>query len=84
MNINLFLEHWLPDYEATAKFSKDFPNYKFLTTSSDMFTNAEDKMLESGPTWHGSAIFWPENIDQNISRLPVICDWFCGVKYTDK
>ena len=49
-----------------------------------MFTNAEDKMLDSGPTWHGSAIFWPENIDKNISRLPVICERFCGVKYTDK
>ena len=77
-------EHWLPHYEASAKFVKDFKNYNFISTSSDMFTCAEDKMLESGPVWHGTAVAWDKSIDKNITQLPTISERFCGVKYEDE
>ena len=77
-------EHWLPHHEASVRFEKDFKGYKFLSTSADMFTRTEDKMLESGPTWHGTALGWNGNIDNHISKLPVISERFCGVNYSDK
>ena len=77
-------EHWLPHNEASAKFAQDFKNYNFTTTSSDMFTWAEDKMLESGPVWHGTALGWDKSVEKYITRLPLISERFCGVKYNDE
>ena len=77
-------EHWLPDYATNNMLSKDFSNYRFSTTSSDMFTSPEDKLLESGPTWHGTAVGWVEDVEDKISRLPIISERFCGVKFSDK
>ena len=76
-------ERWLPHYEAKDKFCTDFSNYNFMTTSADMFTPAEDKVLETGPTWHGTALGWAEDIDKYVSKIPVISERFCGVKYQD-
>ena len=76
-------EHWLPDFETNVKMSKDFQNYNFLTTSSDSFTVPEDKMLESGPTWHGTALAWLKTVDSCITKIPIISERFCGVRYTD-
>ena len=41
-------------------------------------------MLESGPVWHGTAIGWDKSINQFITKLPLVSDRFCGVKYDDK
>lgn len=49
-----------------------------------MFTRTEDKMLQSGPTWHGSAIGLDESIDKHISKIPILSERFCGVSYSDK
>ena len=76
-------EHWLPHYEAEAKISTNFPQYNFSVTSSDIFTHAEDKMLEGGPTWHGAAVGWRHNFGKHVSKIPIISERFCGVKYTD-
>ena len=76
-------EHWLPHFEAPNKFVTDFKGYNFLTTSSNMFKPAEEQMLESCPTWHGTAIGWDKNVDRNISKVPVISERFCGIKYSD-
>ena len=77
-------EHWLPHHEANSKLCKDFLDYNFLSTSSDIFTPAEDKMLESGPTWHGTALGWAKQSDKFISKVPIISERFCGVKYSDQ
>ena len=83
--IFIFLqEHWLPHFEAPNKFVTDFKGYNFLTTSSNMCKPTEEQMLESGPTWHGTAIGWDKNVDRNISKVPVISERFCGIKYSDK
>ena len=80
----LFLqEHWLPHHEANDRLCKEIPDYNFSSTSSDMFTAAEDKVLESGPTWHGTSIGWIQNINSNIQKLPVINERFCGIKYSE-
>ena len=73
-------ETWLPN-EESKEISKDFSDYEFLTTSSDMFTDPEDVILQSGPVWHGTAIGWNKSISKYITRLPIISDRFCGVKY---
>ena len=52
-------------------------------TSSDIFTPAEDKMLEGGPTWHGAAIGWHESIAKFITKIPIISERFSGVKYSE-
>ena len=77
-------EHWLPHHNASDIFSTDFPTFKFLTTSSDMFVPPEDKMMLSGPTWHGSALGWPSSIDTHVTKFPVVSERFCGVQYVDK
>ena len=48
-----------------------------------MFTCAEDKILESGPVWHGTAIGWEKSVDHCISRIPFVSERFCGIKYND-
>ena len=48
-----------------------------------MFTNAEDKLLDTGPTWHGTALGWIKNIGSNITKIPTVDERFCGIKYTD-
>ena len=80
----LFLqEHWLPNHDACTKLKSDFTTHNFLTTSDDMFTPAEDLVLETGPVWQGTAIGWSMEIDKFVCKLPVISDRFCGVQYTD-
>ena len=73
-------ETWLPSHE-THVISDDFQDYCFLTTSADMFEHEEDTALKQGPVWHGTALGWKKSIDQNITKLPIICERFCSVKY---
>ena len=79
----LFLqETWLPHHESKA-LSEDFDDYDFLTTSSDIFIAPEDLIFKSGPTWHGAALGWKKSLEKSITKLPVISERFCGVKYVD-
>ena len=48
-----------------------------------MFISTEDLLLQSGPVWHGTALGWEKSIERQISRLPVVSERFCGVKYLD-
>ena len=75
-------ETWLP-YHEVQDISKDFSDYEFLATSSDMFIPTEDLILRSGPSWHGTAIGWKKSISNNITKFPTISDRFCGVKFED-
>ena len=70
-------EHWLPQGNASVSMTKDFTNYNFTSTSSDMFLPAEDVVLSSGPTWHGTAIGWDRQIDRFICRIEHINERFC-------
>ena len=76
-------EHWLPHHKACEKLSADFPRFKFLTTSSDMFCPPEDLVLHSGPVWHGTALGWPSSLESNTTKCPVVSERFCGVQYLD-
>jgi len=51
-------EHWLAQHEAQSNFSVDFSKYNFMTTSSDMYTPIEERILDNGPVWYGTAIGW--------------------------
>ena len=73
-------EHWLPHFDATNKFKTNFSTHNFLTTSEDMFTPAEDLLLQPGPVWHGTALGWSMSIDKCVTRLPVVSDRFCGIQ----
>ena len=70
-------EHWLPHYQAEKKLSDDFPLYSFSTSSSDMFLNAEEKMIDSGAAWHGTAIGWLKNVNAEAFKIPIVDDRFC-------
>ena len=48
-----------------------------------MFTHAEEKALQSGPVWHGTALDWDKSVDKNITKVPIISERFCGVIYDD-
>ena len=72
----------MPDHDSKIM-SSDFKEYDFYTTSADMFTPAEDLVLQSGPVWHGTALGWNKSIDKFITKLPIISDRFCGVQYVD-
>ena len=76
-------EHWLPHHNARKRLSEDFKDYIFLTTSSDIFTPIENRILESGPTWHGAAIGWHKTIDSKVTKIPVLHERFCGVTYSE-
>ena len=73
-------EHWLSSFEANNKFSSDFSSFEFQTTSSDTFLPPEDIILETGPTWHGTAIGWPSSLSSNVEKFPVVSTRFCGLK----
>ena len=48
-----------------------------------MFTPTEDLILQSGPVWHGTAIGWKKSVEKCITKLNIVSDRFCGVKYVD-
>ena len=77
-------EHWLPNCEAHDTFSNAFPNYNFITTSADTFTQPEDKILEAGPVWHGTALGWEKKINDKVTKIPIASNRFCGVKFSDQ
>ena len=60
-------EHWLPSYNATI-LENDLQSYDFSTTSADMFEKPEDKLLDKGPIWHGTALGWLKSIDKYIMK----------------
>ena len=64
--------------------SNDFQEFNFLTTSADMFLPTEDLILKSGPVWHGTALGWKKSVEKFITKLNVVSDRFCGVKYETK
>ena len=72
----------MPNHESTI-LSKDFQDYSFHTTSADMFTATEDLILQSGPIWHGTALGWRKSLDKSMTKIPIISERFCGVKFVD-
>ena len=66
----LFLQETWLDHHETNLLLKEFPQYQFTTSSSDMFLTPEEVMLKSGPTWHGVAVGWPEKIKHLVTKLP--------------
>ena len=73
-------EHWLPTHEATSRFSSDFSEYEFQTTSIDTFLSPEDIILQKGPVWHGTAIGWHSSVSSHVITIPVVSTRFCGIK----
>ena len=49
-----------------------------------MFTPPEDLVLQAGPTWHGTALGWKKSLEKSVTKLPIISERFCGIKYEDK
>ena len=74
-------EHWLPNYEAEKRLSGDFKEYLFTTTSSDMFQSAEECMIDTRPTWHGTAFGWFRHIDSKVTRVPKVDERFSGIMW---
>ena len=70
----------MSSFEAKNKFSSDFTEYEFQTTSSDTFHPPEDILNQKGPVWHGTALGWHSSISSHIVKIPVISERFCGVK----
>ena len=77
-------EHWLSHSEVDSRLQSDFSQYKFLSTSSDMFTAVEDLMLTPGTAWQGTTIGWSSEIDKYVSKLPIISERFCGIYYSNQ
>ena len=75
-------ETWLPCHESDT-FTTDFPNYNFHSTSSDMYTDTEDRLLHTGAVWHGTVIGWSRNIDKHIKKLSPVNERFCGILYSE-
>ena len=69
-------ETWLPHHE-TDTFATDFPNYDFLSTSSDMFVDTDDLILQTGAVWHGTMIGWNRNIGKHVQKLTPVNERFC-------
>ena len=46
-----------------------------------MFLQPEDLDLQSGPMWHGTLIGWVRTIDSLVTKIPVVSEMFCGVKF---
>ena len=80
----LFLqEHWLSKHELDT-LEKDFAEYNFLSTASNMFTPEEEIMTKSGPVWHGTSIGWSLDIDKHVKRLPITSERFCGILFSSE
>ena len=77
----LLQEHWLPYHNAPATFMNDLPQYSFNITSSDMFLQPEDIVLNTSHCWHGTAIGWLNEYNSYVSKIPLVSKWLCGVKF---
>ena len=49
-----------------------------------MFIPPEDKIMNPGTVWHGTALGWSKVIDMYVSKIPIVSHRFCGVKFCDK
>ena len=77
-------EHWLPYSEVDSQLHHDFSDYRFLSTSSDMFTPVEDLMLTPGTAWQGTTIGWLSEIDKYVTKLPIVSERFCGISFSNQ
>ena len=75
-------ETWLPFHE-TVICEADFPKYSFHFSSSDMFISPEDLLLQTGATWHGTALGWNKSIEKMVTRLTCVHERFCGIRYSE-
>ena len=76
----LFQEHWLPYFDVNNQLASDFTKYDFHSTSSDMYLNPEDITINHA--WQGTAIGWLKTYSCYISKIPLISQWFCGIKFS--
>ena len=72
-------EVWLP-YHDQSQLNDYLPDYSFKIATPDMFQLNEDKLLNSGPTWHGVAIGWHQEINSNISFPETNHERVVGIK----
>ena len=49
-----------------------------------MFEHTEDRLLKSGASWHGTAIGWKKTLGDQVTKMPILCDRFCSVKYVNQ
>ena len=56
------------------------PSYNFRISSSDMFEHPEDKLLASGPVWHGVAIGWRKDAGLSIQPLQSTNERIIGLR----
>jgi len=75
-------ELWLPSHVASIKFESEFSNYNFISSSVDSFTNAEDILENTGPTWHGTALAWHSSMSKYVKLLPLTSTRHCGIMIT--
>jgi hypothetical protein len=72
-------ETWLPQYSESA-LSSDYPDYRFLISSDDLFSQPEDRLGLSDHVWHGTAIGWHRDLHSSVKQLKLVNERFAGIK----
>ena len=80
VNILFLQELWLP-YHDKKLMEKYLPNFCFNIATPDMFQHNEDKLMNSGPVWHGCAVGWHKDLSSNITLLDSHHERIVGIKY---
>ena len=81
MAASVFLQEiWLP-YHEERLVTRALQGYNFKISSPDMFLHSEEKLLHSGPIWHGVAIGWLHDITHKVTTLDSSHHRVVGVKY---
>ena len=72
-------EIWLP-YHDQCLLDNFLPDFSFKIATPDMFQHNEEKLMNSGPTWHGAAIGWHQELNHKISFPETNHERFIGIK----
>ena len=73
-------EIWLP-FHGLSVINNYLPGYSFKIATPDMFHHNEDKLLHSGPIWHGTAIGWHNDINSSVTFPDSNHERLVGLKY---
>ena len=72
-------EIWL-HFHDQKQINDTFPDYSFKISTPDMFYHNEDKLMKSGPIWHGAAIGWHNDIASYITFPTSNHERLAGIK----
>ena len=78
----IFLQEIWLSHSTSGILTSDFPTYNFHVSTTDMFNHPEEVLSNQGPTWHGVALAWHNDLCSLVTPLDSGYERFAAVRLT--